>query len=292
MRSCRLYLTFITDFLASVEYVFTIARGPTTPPQDRGLVAVVDGQVIKVTPFTAANIPPPMALHEITVPSPALDVVINNISSIAVLHQDGVLVFEYSSISASGPPPILKGQVTFEETKNSRSCCQAIAFAPNNEVLVLQRSPSGSTITRHSFNEDGSTTEEVLNLGSDSMISTLSSFTENGLVKSFAQDVSGVLFGLLPGSNAVSYGRFTSSLPWVEIVPNADSHIAFGMSASGQLYANSRLLVKNCTSFVVTPAHLIFTTTTHLIKFVHITDVDSMLTSSDPVQCYANSTKV
>ena len=253
---------------------------------------MVDGQVIKVTPFTAANIPPPMALHEITVSSPALDVAINNNASIAVLHQNGISVFEYNSSSASGPPPILKGQVTFEESKHPRNFRQAVAFAPNNEVLVLQRSPSGSTITRHGFSEDSTTTEGDFGISSDSVILTISSFTENSLVKSFAQDVSGVLFGLLPGSQAPSYGKFTSSLPWVEIVPNAGSHIAFGMSASGQLYANSRLLVKNCTSFVVTPVHLIFTTTAHLIKFVHITDVDSMLTSLNPVHYCANSTKV
>jgi elongator complex protein 1 len=46
------------------------------------------------------------------------------------------------------------------------------------------------------------------------------------------------------------------------------------MSRNGALFANQRLLAKNCTSFLLTPAHIIFTTSQHLIKFVHITKVE------------------
>jgi elongator complex protein 1 len=264
-------------FVVSVEYIFTIARGPTAPPRDHGVVAVIDGQQVKITPLMVANIPPPMALHEISVPSPALDAVLSDNGSIAVLHRDGVSLFTYDSTSASSPPPVLKRQLAFKKMENSQIFHQAITFAPDNEVLVLRRSLTGSTITRYSLDDDSSTTEEDLSESSRSIVSTLSSFTENGLTKPFTQDRSGALCSALPESRNLSYGSLVSVLPWVEIVPHGDSHIAFGMSASGQLYANSRLLVKNCTSFVVTPAHLIFTTTTHLIKFVHITDVDSML---------------
>jgi hypothetical protein len=48
------------------------------------------------------------------------------------------------------------------------------------------------------------------------------------------------------------------------------------MTRTGALYANRRLLAKNCTSFILTPAHIIFTTTQHLLKFVHITNVEGM----------------
>ncbi|KAI9796377.1 MAG: hypothetical protein M1835_004230 [Candelina submexicana] len=52
--------------------------------------------------------------------------------------------------------------------------------------------------------------------------------------------------------------------------------IAFGLSRSGHLYANNRLLVKNCTSFSVTRAHLIITTTQHLLKLIHISGVEEL----------------
>jgi ABC-type enterochelin transport system ATPase subunit len=50
--------------------------------------------------------------------------------------------------------------------------------------------------------------------------------------------------------------------------------VAFGLTKSGVLYANSRILVRNCTSLAVTSAHLIFTTTQHLLKFVHLVGAD------------------
>ena len=43
------------------------------------------------------------------------------------------------------------------------------------------------------------------------------------------------------------------------------------------MYANKRVLAKNCTSFLVTPSHLLFTTSQHLLKFVHLNRVDGTL---------------
>lgn len=44
----------------------------------------------------------------------------------------------------------------------------------------------------------------------------------------------------------------------------------FSLSRKGELYANDKLVTRGCTSFVSTNAHLIFTTSLHLLKFVHI----------------------
>jgi elongator complex protein 1 len=55
--------------------------------------------------------------------------------------------------------------------------------------------------------------------------------------------------------------------------------MTFGLTKSGVLYANERMLVRNCTSFVASTAHLIFTTTQHLLKFVHLARVDGTLES-------------
>jgi elongator complex protein 1 len=39
-------------------------------------------------------------------------------------------------------------------------------------------------------------------------------------------------------------------------------------------------LVRNCTSFAITPAHLIYTTSQHLLKFVHLTVANGMYAQS------------
>lgn len=46
------------------------------------------------------------------------------------------------------------------------------------------------------------------------------------------------------------------------------------MTGTGSLYANKQLLAKNCTSFLVTTSHIIFTISQHLLKFVHLESID------------------
>jgi elongator complex protein 1 len=252
-----------------------------TPPQDFGVVAVVDGQTIKITPFQAANIPPPMALHEFEVHSNAIDVAINgDASSIAVLHQQGISVFEWKRVSRSGSGPALTGRFTFEKETSSDATYQQVSFSEENQVVVLQRVKTGSIIKRYGFDNDTGRMEEKPPADNPtSIISALSSFSRRDSSNSYAQGPSGDLHNLVFGGQSLAHCKFPVQLPWMEIVPHGDDHIAFGMSSNGHLYANSHLLVKNCTSFLVTPAHLIFTTTTHLLKFVHITSAQGTLRS-------------
>jgi elongator complex protein 1 len=245
-----------------------------SPPHDYGVVGVIDGRCIKATPFRTANIPPPMALHEFEVPSNAIDVAFNADSSlIAVLHQKGIAIFEWESVAASSSSPLLCGQVTFEKNGSPKGIRYQISFADRNDVLVLQRQGPGASLKRYGFNDDTGRMEEIpAKTTSASSIYILSGFPQDGLIHPFVQDKTGDLHSLTFAEHSLSHCNFPLHLPWTEIVPYGGDHIAFGMSGNGHLYANSRLLVKNCTSFLVTPAHLIFTTTTHLLKFVHITD--------------------
>ena len=249
-------------------------------PNDQGVVAVIDGQSLKITPFQTANIPPPMALHEISVDSSIADVALNaNASLIAVLHQTGVSVFEWKSRTSSGQPPALTGRFTFVNSEPAQDVYQQLSFSDGSDIFLLKWTGSTSVTQRIGFNDETGKMEEVdhSELSSTSMLST---FSDNGLTHPFAQDALGKIHSLNSGGNSLSECKFPVALPWVEMTSIGDSHIAFGMSSSGHLYANSRLLVKNCTSFVITPAHLIFTTTAHLIKFVHITEVKSTFSSN------------
>lgn len=42
------------------------------------------------------------------------------------------------------------------------------------------------------------------------------------------------------------------------------------LKSNGILYANGRILINNCTSFLLTQSHIILTTTNHLLKFIHL----------------------
>lgn len=238
---------------------------------------MIDGRSLKVTPFQAANIPPPMALHEITIDSNIIDIASNADSSvIAVLHQEGIAFLDWKSSTAAGSPPMLMGRFTFTTSAKMHESLQQITFSENNSVIVLSSNGHDSLIKRIGFNNDTGRLEEISQpeLPATTSILSLSTFFESDLPHPLAQDVTGVIHSLSAAGGSLSHCQFPMALPWIELVLNGDSQIAFGMSGSGHLYANSRLLVKNCTSFLVTRAHLIFTTTAHLIKFVHITNVE------------------
>ena len=264
-----------TESIHLIEYVFHTARGSTTPPQDSGVVAVIDGLLIKLTPFKTANIPPPMALHEFEVSSNAIDIAFNSdASSIAVLHHDGVSLFEWKSVSASSPVPTLTGRITFQKVESQIGNYQQLTFGLKNQIIALQRQEHGECLKHFNFNDQSGRLEELDAAAVPvSDVASISSFSQDGSSHPFAQGRTGDLHNLVFGESTLSNCNSKTYLPWVEIVPYGDEHIAFGMSSNGHLYANSRLLVKNCTSFLVTPAHVILTTTTHLLKFIHISDV-------------------
>ncbi|CAL3971291.1 unnamed protein product [Diplocarpon coronariae] len=270
-------LTAASDVVSILEYIFKISRSSTAPPNDHGTVAVIDGQSLKITPLRTANVPPPMALHELHVPSNAIDVAFNADGSlIAVLHQQGISMFEWQSVAASASPPVLTGRVTFENTDHCKVAQQQISFVDTDHVLILQRDENGPKVVRYGFNEDSGRMEAVPSRESpSSAMFTLSSYVKDRLAHPFVQGRKGDLHNLTSGHQSLSYCNFPLYLPWVEIAAGEDE-MAFGLSSHGHLYTNSRLLVKNCTSFLLTPAHLIFTTTTNLLKFVHITKVDDL----------------
>lgn len=215
-----------------------------------------------------------MALHEFEVSSNSIDIAFNsNTSSIAVLHHEGVSLFEWKSVSASSPAPTLTGKITFQKVESQIGNYQQISFGVNSQIIALQRQKHGECLKHFGFNDDTGRLEEMDSEEAPiSEISSISSFSVDGSNHPFAQGRAGDLHSLVFGDSTLAPCNSNTYLPWVEITTFGDSHIAFGMSSNGHLYANSRLLVKNCTSFLVTPAHLIFTTTTHLLKFVHITD--------------------
>lgn len=216
-----------------------------------------------------------MALHDIEVPANAIDVVFNEDASlIAVLHQEGISLFEWESTSAGSSEPILTGRITFEKLASAPGNYQQLTFGIKNQIVALQRGIDGETVKYFDFNDDTGRLEELESqIVSVSKIAAISKFFQNGSNHPFVQGRGGDLHSLVFGDNSLSDANAHAYLPLLEILAHNEHHIAFGMTPNGHLYANSRLLVKNCTSFVVTPAHLVFTTTTHLLKFIHITDV-------------------
>jgi elongator complex protein 1 len=80
----------------------------------------------------------------------------------------------------------------------------------------------------------------------------------------------------MPAVEAIHFEEEVS--PHTSIIPTDEKKarhaIFFALGTNGLLFANERLLARNCTSILVTSTHLIYTTTQHLLKFVHMAAVD------------------
>lgn len=253
-----------------------MARSSTTPPNDYGAVAVIDGKNLKVTPFRLANVPPPMALHEVEVSHNVVDVAFSaDCSLVAVLHTHGIALYVWKITPSVSLDLTLTARVTFKKENSVPSIAQQICFGNGNIVSILQFEDGTEPVVRnYGFNDDsGRMEDKSLPMGTMKPALMVGSYVSEGQCQSFAQALNGDLFALAATATSLTASKIPPILPQLEITEYNGEQIAFGLSANGHLYADSKVLVKNCTSFILTPAHLIFTTTTHFLKFVHMTSV-------------------
>lgn len=253
-----------------------------------------------------ANVPPPMALHQIEVSSNIIDVVITIRSNhrpsaiIGVLHHLGYSQFEWSLSSMVQNSPVCTFTNGFSSPDTD--------MIPIRDRLYLQTSFSGNVSLLFSkgrdnssftvFGEDGGLVKQVFlqetdiegmirgSWGSKSKIYVVRDHNDNlsneeleERAQGFNDDgVAGIELAFSPFSaqrvDAVVCGfeieHAVNGLTNGGETP-ATKDIIFSLSDHGSLFANERRLARNCTSFLVTPVHLIFTTSQHLLKFVHLT---------------------
>ncbi|RYP65825.1 hypothetical protein DL769_006197 [Monosporascus sp. CRB-8-3] len=262
--------------LVLAEYIFDVARGSLAPPYDYGAVAVIDGSNLKITPFRTANVPPPMALFDIMAPSAIVDVAFSPANTfMAVLHQHGLKLYKWDLKGQRSLPPSLAGSLSFTTEDSWRNATPLqIAVSENLSIHCLCFG-TGPTINSYTFDESVGDFAPTPNMYAGSMLG-FTKLTQASSTDVVVQDGLGRLHNVGTQQDETYSTRLPSYLPWSEVVDLAGNVIAFGLSRNGHLYANLRLLLKNCTSFLVTPAHLIITTTNHLVKFIHLTDVDAL----------------
>ncbi|KAF2872371.1 IKI3 family-domain-containing protein [Massariosphaeria phaeospora] len=270
--------------LQILEYLSTTTSGSVAPPHDYGVVASIDGSWLKLTPLRIANIPPPMSLHRLQLGHTTVDAALSKSGTrLAVLSGKTLAVYGLDIAKRPMPIPSLLWQSNDFEGHSPRN----VAFTGDEQVYVL---------TDHW--EDAKCS---LWIGQNGDLVLLGHVAESAKVSSIVPSVDhqrlyvqfqdGSLHELAenpgPGSSLIQFvavSNFPSFVPEPRVVTNKTKSLAFGLTKHGLLYANKQTLARNCTSFVVTPSHLIFTTTQHLLKFVHLTDSDDLEVPLDEPQ--------
>ncbi|RAK86638.1 elongator complex protein 1 [Aspergillus costaricaensis CBS 115574] len=269
--------------MLDVDFVFDVSQGSTTSPDDVGAVAVIDGKILKLTPLRLAGVPPPMAHNELTLDSNIVDVAFSKSGTrMAVLMKDRFSIFLWSLKTRPVPSPILESSYPLSDAPDSRP--RQIAFVNEHEVYILKDDGPNNTQIERTALETRTTQVAYQAADSEQILSMFTSLGHEALwfshVKAPNQPVT-YSYVSMPSSEEFQI------LPWLESPTvdtywakaaqiSEDEHVLVSMTRSGALYANKRLLAKNCTSFLVTQAHILFTTSLHLIKFVHLTTVEDM----------------
>lgn len=244
-----------------------------SPPNDFGAVAVIDGQTLKMTPFRTANVPPPMSMFDLELPSSIVDVAFNGLNTLmAVLHRHGVDVYQWQTKGERSVRSTLLTSIKFPDSSKTAS---QVCFTSDESICVLTLEAWGTLDFYNTQSGEVISTVEISSTDTPTPVSSISSPSGLSDNHAHAQSRSGNIYTISVAEALNPIGRALSPpLPWCEYTSIDDETVAVGMSRNGHLYANSRLLAKNCTSFLMTPDHIVFTTANHFVKFIHLLSPD------------------
>lgn len=215
-----------------------------------------------------------MSLFDLEASSTAVDVAFDGLNTLmAVLHRRGVDVYQWKTKGERSLRPTLLTSLKFEDHvgRNIARIPLQVCFTSAESLCVLVHQEQLS-IEAYELGQSGeASVVDVFDVPISSPISSISSSYGASNAQAYAQDRSGKLFSLSRKEGLEPLGRqLSSALPWYQLVDINDQTVVIGMTRNGHLYADAKLLAKNCTSFVVTDDHLVFTTTNHFVKFVHL----------------------
>lgn len=264
------------------ESILQAARGSCAAPNDTGSVAVIDGTTVKLTPFRTANVPPPYSMYDLETATSVIDVTFTKQNTVfAAMHHTGVDVYESPVKAGRCVKPTLMRSVAFVRPSGSYFLPLRIATVDQSNIRCIIQQDEAQIHLNCNIE-----TGELTSVDSTAMIASTATFETATSTEGYAQDGSGNIYRLTVNDTEM-ITKFPVELPWFEVAKDEyDEVMPIGLSRSGHIYAGIRQLAKNCTSFVLTPDHLIFTTSNHLVKYVHLTNASGKFKSTLPNQLH------
>ena len=237
-----------------------------------------------------------MALHEVALPQGVVDVTFSpNGSKFAVLHARGISIYHYQANSQRISPPSL---VQFCDFSSKDKAVRQICFRNEINIIVLETHLLTGKDLVLLTNVHLNNFDEV-ELNHAVPISMLHPLLNTAAV--LWLDINGgighiiVEDGQTKQQNRGSVTKLPTRVQTIDTIAGIDQDNAefqncrtdlaysnisiIALAANGNLYfvkrlqdAETTLLTKGCTSFVVSFPFLIITTASHLLKFVQLTD--------------------
>ncbi|ODV87518.1 hypothetical protein CANARDRAFT_194619 [[Candida] arabinofermentans NRRL YB-2248] len=283
--------------LEIVDMTYCINSGPTAIPYDQGMTLVTDGNTCLITPFSLANVPPPMSLREIMVDDPIVDMSVSQSSSIfAILTNNhlNIVQVDLKRLITNVKHPELVSTIDksiFANDNNNeqlRQCC----IINNDTVAVLFDSDNFSRIALI----------DITDLQTPQLLHIQDVLLPKVVLLKSSSDMSQLTYETVDGSiyllNTITFEttlitKFPQlcndynviQLPindneWETNDDNTSKLACFGMSQNGKLFINDKTLCSGITSLLLTESHLLYTTAQHQLKFVHLINNKSLFGSA------------
>lgn len=295
-------LFFNKAHVQSILLELKVERASTVVPFDYGLVGVVDGRRLKLTPFKHVGIPPPMAFMDIEVDD---NIIAHTISRtcqrIAILTREHMYLCQWQMRQASSKNDT---SIRHTDTINVHKLtlpadrCSLFQYAQlamlNDDtlyILIPARGPSDTTaanLYKHTWvttiltNQSLNLTEVRIDSRAQQLL--VDTMQQNLWVRTDLEVLSLSMSDTDTASAFPSLQRFSgtgrmsiANLPSLSY----EGHCVFTLNESRQLFCNGELKGNEVTSFALTETHLVYTTSNHLLKFVHLTNLSSMSFPSD-----------
>ncbi|KIV79454.1 hypothetical protein PV11_07016 [Exophiala sideris] len=289
-----------SEYLLKLEFLPMVARGSTIPPHDTGVVAVIDGKTLKLTPFKQAGVPPPMSFCDVCFDWNIMDCSISRDSQrIAVLTTNTVELCQWSTRTTNGRD--MRFTTTVQHHSVPLPPCEDLSrqvqytqvVSKDNEVFILApaQKGGGARCQKLPWSQTPSTADfEELpiphtsdNLRVDTLFECVACMVRKQkatvLLPYYSEDEPVSLRTSCPDSTIYT---LPNNIPDGDVNGHGSRYHIVTLTPDGSLFVRpERALVRDCTSYIVTSDHLIFTTARHLLKFVHLTTISNMQVPDD-----------
>ncbi|AET38772.1 Elongator subunit IKI3 Ecym_3279 [Eremothecium cymbalariae DBVPG len=265
-----------------VDLTYKMALGPTIKPFDRGTALVIDGKTVNITPFTIANVPPPVYFRDFEAPGNVIDVATSRSNELyAALVESALVLASVPSIDAMvrGKHPVIVTTIPKHQFATELDIVRQVAFINDNFIGVLLDSDNISRIALISIADITQPSLLTIVDTYTKVVLLRSSFEYNSLVyetrdcKIVQLDANGITaqiaqFPQLACDFRVK--RISLSDTAHEWHEDQSKCIAIGLTSGGKLFANTVQLSSAVLSLEITDSLLLITTAQHYLQFVHL----------------------
>ncbi|CED83780.1 IkappaB kinase complex, IKAP component [Phaffia rhodozyma] len=284
--------TLTPDSLEIRSFIWDTYGSVIPAPNDTGMVSVVDGASLLITPFRTQNVPPPMSSNKIInshemdsrkcIPpihvaySPAQDI-------LAQLYPSGAI--ELHSVrtkldrSVPGRAQVIEPVISFSLPEEVRARQVALVWEDEKKAIAVLGWDAKESRDSVWIKQDKEEEWQTVSVGSSGMGKLIA-----GIDGFILEDKTGQVSAISFDGDLMPFQSFLPTFcPTLRLVTHESTTLLIALSPLGKLFAMTPVssevysIASNSTSFGLSADYLIYTTTTHESKYAPLTILTRIL---------------